>query len=175
MRSASLRCAAPPATACWPAPPAASTPPSARAASSSPAARSRLSIARALLRQPELLVFDEATSALDSLTEREVTSTIRAVASERRAITILIAHRLSTVMHASRIYVIERGQLVEQGQHDDLLEQRGLYYAMWRQQVGAVPAAPRAAAAAPPSRSEPAPPSEPASPSERPSAPAASS
>lgn len=137
--------------------------------------KQRLSIARALLRQPELLVFDEATSALDSLTEREVTSTIRAVASERRAITILIAHRLSTVMHASRIYVIERGQLVEQGQHDDLLEQRGLYYAMWRQQVGAVPAAPRAAAAAPPSRSEPAPPSEPASPSERPSAPAASS
>lgn len=109
--------------------------------------KQRLSIARALLRRPQLLVFDEATSSLDSLTEQEVSSTIRAVAESRSAITILIAHRLSTVMHASRIYVIERGQVVEQGQHAELVEQKGLYYAMWRQQVGSLPppeaAAPR--------------------------------
>jgi ATP-binding cassette subfamily B protein len=98
--------------------------------------KQRLSIARALLRHPQLLVFDEATSSLDSLTEEEISRTIREVASNQEAITILIAHRLSTVMHADRIYVLERGQICESGRHDDLLEQKGLYYAMWRQQVG---------------------------------------
>ncbi len=98
--------------------------------------KQRLSIARALLRRPHLLVFDEATSALDSLTEQEVSRTIREVALDRRVMTVLIAHRLSTVMHADRIYVLERGQVVEQGRHEDLLAAKGLYYAMWRQQVG---------------------------------------
>jgi ATP-binding cassette subfamily B protein len=98
--------------------------------------KQRLSIARALLRRPQLLVFDEATSALDSLTEEEITQTVRTVSSAEDGITILIAHRLSTIMHADRIYVLERGRIVESGGHDDLLEQRGLYYAMWRQQVG---------------------------------------
>ena len=98
--------------------------------------KQRLSIARALLRRPHLLVFDEATSALDSLTEQEVSRTIREVATDRRVMTVLIAHRLSTVLHADRIYVLERGHVVEQGRHDELLEQKGLYYAMWRQQVG---------------------------------------
>ena len=98
--------------------------------------RQRLSIARALLRHPHLLVFDEATSALDSLTEEEIARTIRDVASSREAITILIAHRLSTVMHAHRIFVLERGRIIEAGRHEDLLEEKGLYYAMWRQQVG---------------------------------------
>ncbi len=98
--------------------------------------KQRLSIARALLRRPHLLVFDEATSALDSLTEQEVSRTIREVASSRHVMTVLIAHRLSTVLHAHRIYVLERGRVVEQGRHDELLEQKGLYYAMWRQQVG---------------------------------------
>ena len=98
--------------------------------------KQRLSIARALLRNPHLLVFDEATSSLDSLTEEEISRTMREVASSREVITILIAHRLSTVMHADRIYVLERGKIVEVGQHDDLLQQTGLYYAMWRQQVG---------------------------------------
>ncbi|HEX9085008.1 MAG TPA: ABC transporter ATP-binding protein [Gemmatimonadaceae bacterium] len=98
--------------------------------------KQRLSIARALLRNPHLLVFDEATSSLDSLTEEEISRTMREVASSREVITILIAHRLSTVMHADRIYVLERGKIVETGQHDDLLGQTGLYYAMWRQQVG---------------------------------------
>jgi len=98
--------------------------------------KQRLSIARALLRKPQLLVFDEATSSLDSLTEEEISHTIRSVADSRDAITILIAHRLSTVMHADCIYVLERGRIVESGRHEALVESKGLYYAMWRQQVG---------------------------------------
>jgi len=98
--------------------------------------RQRLSIARALLRRPDLLVFDEATSSLDSLTEEEISHTIRDVAESRDVMSILIAHRLSTVMHADRIFVLERGQVVETGRHQELLDRTGLYYAMWRQQVG---------------------------------------
>jgi ATP-binding cassette subfamily B protein len=98
--------------------------------------KQRLSIARALLRRPQLLVFDEATSSLDSLTEEEISQTVREIGANRDAITILIAHRLSTVMHADRIYVLERGSIVEYGRHADLLAGKGLYYAMWRQQVG---------------------------------------
>lgn len=98
--------------------------------------KQRLSIARALLRQPDLLVFDEATSSLDSLTEEEITETIRDVSVFKNHITILIAHRLSTIMHADRIFVLEKGQIVEAGKHDELLAEKGLYYAMWRQQIG---------------------------------------
>jgi ATP-binding cassette, subfamily B, bacterial len=98
--------------------------------------KQRLSIARALLRNPSLLVFDEATSALDSLTEEEINETIRSISSNSKHMTILIAHRLSTVMHADIIYVLEKGEVVESGRHDDLLQQKGLYYAMWRQQIG---------------------------------------
>ena len=98
--------------------------------------KQRLSIARALLRNPDILVFDEATSSLDSLTEEEITTTIRDVSELTSQITILIAHRLSTIRHADRIYVLEKGHIIEQGKHADLLAEKGLYYAMWRQQVG---------------------------------------
>ena len=98
--------------------------------------KQRLSIARALLRSPHLLVFDEATSSLDSLTEEEISRTMRDVAEGADVITVLIAHRLSTVLHADRIFVLERGRVIEEGRHDELLGRKGLYYAMWRQQVG---------------------------------------
>jgi len=98
--------------------------------------KQRLSIARALIRNPRLLIFDEATSALDSLTEEEITATVREVSAQREQITVLIAHRLSTIMHADTIYVLEKGKITEKGSHDQLLEQKGLYYAMWRQQIG---------------------------------------
>jgi ATP-binding cassette, subfamily B, bacterial len=98
--------------------------------------KQRISIARALLRKPHLLIFDEATSALDSITEEEITDTIRDLSSQKGQVTVLIAHRLSTIMHADRIYVLEKGEVVETGNHDKLLEEKGLYYAMWRQQIG---------------------------------------
>ena len=98
--------------------------------------KQRLSIARALLRKPTLLVFDEATSSLDSLTEEDVTKTIRELSKMKTHMTVLIAHRLSTIMHADRIYVLEKGKVAESGTHDDLLAQKGLYFAMWRQQIG---------------------------------------
>jgi ATP-binding cassette, subfamily B, bacterial len=98
--------------------------------------KQRLSIARALLRHPHLLVFDEATSSLDSITEEGIVDTIRDVASTGETITVLIAHRLSTILHADRIYVLERGRVVETGRHQELVDRKGLYYAMWRQQIG---------------------------------------
>ena len=97
--------------------------------------KQRLSIARAILRNPNLLIFDEATSALDSITEEEINSTIRSISDQNR-ITVLIAHRLSTIMHADKIFVLEQGKIIEQGKHEDLLIEKGLYYAMWRQQIG---------------------------------------
>ena len=98
--------------------------------------KQRLSIARALLRNPHLLIFDEATSALDSITEEEITHTIKDISSAKEQISILIAHRLSTIMHADRIYVLEKGEVVETGTHEKLIEEKGLYFAMWRQQIG---------------------------------------
>jgi len=98
--------------------------------------RQRISIARALVRHPRLLIFDEATSALDSLTEEDITNTIRDISTSRDKITILIAHRLSTILHADVIYVMEAGKIIETGSHGSLLDQKGLYYAMWRQQIG---------------------------------------
>jgi ATP-binding cassette subfamily B protein len=96
--------------------------------------RQRLAIARALLRNPSLLIFDEATSALDSLTEAEITKTIESLSGEH--MTVLIAHRLSTVIHADKIFVLERGKVIESGKHSQLVDEGGLYYAMWRQQLG---------------------------------------
>jgi ATP-binding cassette subfamily B protein len=98
--------------------------------------KQRLSIARALLRKPNILIFDEATSSLDSLTEEEINKTIKNVSEMHSHITVLIAHRLSTIMHADTIYVLEKGNIAEFGTHDDLLLKKGLYFAMWRQQIG---------------------------------------
>jgi ATP-binding cassette subfamily B protein len=98
--------------------------------------KQRLSIARALLRKPNLLVFDEATSALDSITENEITQTIKDIVAYKQHITVMIAHRLSTIMHADKIFVLEKGKIIETGNHDELLHEKGLYYAMWRQQIG---------------------------------------
>lgn len=99
--------------------------------------KQRLAIARALLRKPDLIIFDEATSSLDSLTEKEITKTIEQLNRERKEIiNILIAHRLSTVIHADVIYVLEKGRITGQGSHADLIKNSGLYAAMWREQSG---------------------------------------
>lgn len=98
--------------------------------------KQRLSIARALLRKPSLLVFDEATSSLDSITEEEISNTVKSLSENKNQVTIMIAHRLSTIMHADKIFCLEKGKIIEQGKHEDLLDQKGLYYAMWRQQIG---------------------------------------
>jgi ATP-binding cassette subfamily B protein len=98
--------------------------------------KQRLAIARALLRHPKILIFDEATSSLDSLTEEEINKTIQSISNEKEHLVLMVAHRLSTIMHADRIYVMEKGKISETGSHEELLEMKGLYSAMWRQQIG---------------------------------------
>ena len=98
--------------------------------------RQRLAIARALLRAPELLIFDEATSSLDSITEKGITKTIQDIEKSQESLTtVLVAHRLSTVMHADTIFVLEKGKIIEHGTHSQLVDKKGLYYALWREQV----------------------------------------
>lgn len=98
--------------------------------------KQRLAIARALLRNPRILIFDEATSALDSITEEEITETVKEISAADQQIMIMIAHRLSTIMYADCIYVLEKGRIIEEGSHAELVDKKGLYYAMWRQQIG---------------------------------------
>ena len=98
--------------------------------------KQRVAIARALLRRPEVLIFDEATSSLDSLTESGISQTIRKLSKRREFVTILIAHRLSTLCHAKRIYVLDRGRIVESGTHEALLQGQGLDSRLWLRQIG---------------------------------------
>jgi len=94
--------------------------------------KQRVAIARTILKDPPILLFDEATSALDSHTEREIQDNLAEVA--RNHTTLVIAHRLSTVIDADEIIVLEDGRIVERGKHDDLLAASGQYAAMWRRQ-----------------------------------------
>ncbi|WNZ27992.1 ABC transporter ATP-binding protein [Leptolyngbya sp. NK1-12] len=96
--------------------------------------RQRLAIARAILKDPPILILDEATSAVDNETEAAIQRSLDRITRNRT--TIAIAHRLSTIRNADQIYVMERGQLVEQGTHDRLLEQQGIYASLWRVQMG---------------------------------------
>ena len=97
--------------------------------------KQRLAIARALLRNPQILIFDEATSSLDSLIEKEIADTIDIISEKNHdMMTILVAHRLSTIMKSDRIYVLESGHIIEIGTHQELLDKKGLYFALWREQ-----------------------------------------
>lgn len=97
--------------------------------------RQRIAIARALLRKPEILIFDEATSSLDSLTEHEITLTIKEIKkTQPELIMIMVAHRLSTIEHADIIYALRKGALVESGTHAELLANKDVYYSLWNGQ-----------------------------------------
>jgi ATP-binding cassette, subfamily B, bacterial len=108
--------------------------------------RQRLSIARAILKDPPVLVLDEATSAVDNETEAAIQRSLELVGRDRTV--VVIAHRLSTVRHADRIHVLEEGRIVESGSHDELVARRGLYAALWRIQTGEVHALPSLPSAA---------------------------
>ena len=95
--------------------------------------KQRLSIARAILRKPEILIMDEATSNLDSITEKAIEKTIHEFSEGM--ITIIIAHRLSTIMRCDNIYILEKGEIKEQGNHKKLLEKQGRYYELWKEQL----------------------------------------
>ena len=97
--------------------------------------RQRLAIARALLHDPKVLILDEATSNLDSETEYAIRKTLEKVKEGKT--TILIAHRLSTVMSADHIVVLHRGEVLEEGTHEDLIRRRGKYFSMWKRQIPA--------------------------------------
>ncbi len=96
--------------------------------------RQRLTLARAILRDPAILVLDEATSAVDNETEAAIQRSLERVSAGRT--TIVIAHRLSTVRHADRIHVLEAGRVIEAGTHEELVDHGGLYAALWRVQTG---------------------------------------
>ncbi len=95
--------------------------------------KQRIAIARVLLKKPVLFIFDEATSSLDSTTEREIQKNLEEVSSGTT--TMIIAHRLSTIQHANEIIVLDKGKIIEQGKHDQLLSMDGLYAKLWYQQV----------------------------------------
>ncbi|MFT5182697.1 MAG: ABC-type transport system involved in Fe-S cluster assembly fused permease/ATPase subunit [Alphaproteobacteria bacterium] len=94
--------------------------------------KQRVAIARTILKQPQILLFDEATSALDTHTEREIQKSLDDVSTNRT--TLVIAHRLSTVVNADEIIVLDEGRIIERGRHSDLLTQGGAYAALWTRQ-----------------------------------------
>lgn len=96
--------------------------------------RQRIAIARALYKQPEVLVLDEATSSLDSSSENFIKKTIERMRDQNKTI-ILISHRLSTVVKADKIVVLEQGKILEEGTHKELYKRKGAYYKLWQQQI----------------------------------------
>ena len=100
--------------------------------------RQRLAIARAVLKNAPILILDEATSALDSLTEQQIQDSLQHLMQNRTA--LVIAHRLSTLHHMDRILVFERGKIIEEGKHHELLAKEGRYAQLWHMQAGDSPA-----------------------------------
>jgi len=95
--------------------------------------KQRIAIARALIRKPEILIMDEATSSLDSITEKAIEKTMYEFSKD--ITTIIIAHRLSTIMRCDKIYVMDKGKLIEGGSHNELINKRGQYFDLWKEQM----------------------------------------
>ena len=98
--------------------------------------KQRLAIARAILKKPEILIMDEATSNLDSITEKAIEKTINEFSEN--ITTIIIAHRLSTIMRCDKIYVMDKGVIIESGSHNELIRQGGTYFNLWKEQLPGV-------------------------------------
>ena len=96
--------------------------------------RQRISIARAILKNPEILILDEATSAVDNETEAAIQRSLDMLKQNRTV--VVIAHRLSTIRNADKIYVLENGEIVEFGSHEELLENKNVYFKLWSVQTG---------------------------------------
>jgi ATP-binding cassette subfamily B protein len=104
-----------------------------RGANLSGGQRQRIAIARALYQNPEILILDEATSSLDSISEKYVQDTLQLLREQQKTI-IIIAHRLSTIRNADKIIALSEGKLIEEGTHEELLENKQAYYQLWNQQ-----------------------------------------
>ena len=96
--------------------------------------KQRMAIARAFLKNAPILLLDEATSSLDSVTEQEIHTALHEIMKNKT--TLVIAHRLSTLLHMDRILVFDRGKIIEDGSHKQLLKKKGRYYTLWNSQVG---------------------------------------